>query len=334
MFSIQLINKDISQKFFDNFQGDKTFLQNVKYATLREKLKDEVLYYGFFANKNLVGIANIFFIQAKRGTFLHLPHGPLINSEYEIKGMKFFLEEYKKIGKTKKCDFVRIAPLLPIEKKSQIQEADFKPAPYFQTNPVQTIVLDLTKPEEEILAQMKKSTRYEIRRIEKSGIKTKMGNSQEDLNIFWQLHLETVSRQGFVPFSKKSTELEMQIFDQDCQIFSASIDDQYLASSVILFDQHSGYYHQGASIKHKMPVSYATLWSAILESKKRGCTEFNFWGVCAENEINHPWSGLSTFKRKFGGTERKYVHAQDFPLTKKYLLNFAVEKYRKWKRKY
>ncbi|NJP03885.1 peptidoglycan bridge formation glycyltransferase FemA/FemB family protein, partial [Candidatus Gracilibacteria bacterium] len=201
-------------------------------------------------------------------------------------------------------------------------------------NPDRTWILDLSQGEDEILAHMKKSTRYEVRRIEKSGITVKQGNTPEDLDIFWQLHLETVSRQGFTPFSKKSTETELQIFGEDAQIFSAQIDNKFYSSSIILFDKKSGYYHQGSSIYSKAPVAHATLWEAIKEAKRRGCTEFNFWGVSPEENKKHPWTGLSRFKRGFGGEEKKFVSAQDFPITKKYWLNFAIERYRKRKRNY
>jgi lipid II:glycine glycyltransferase (peptidoglycan interpeptide bridge formation enzyme) len=187
---------------------------------------------------------------------------------------------------------------------------------------------------DEILKNMRKSTRYEVRRIEKEGIKLSQGNSEKELNTFWKLHQKTAARQKFVPFSYKSTAIEMDIFGKDCQIFTATHNHENIASSVILFDSRSAYYHQGASVLSKIPGAHATLWAAIQEAKKRGCTEFNFWGVSPSEKIEHPWAGLSRFKRGFGGEERKYLRAQDLPLTPKYWLNFAVEKVRRWKRHY
>ncbi len=334
---------DISPQEFDNFyneyKGEKTFLQTSKYAKFREKMGEKVFLFGLFDNEKLIGIALIQKIEAKRGTFLHVPHGPLLKAEggrQKEELIKWFLKKYVELGKSEKCDFVRISPL--IEGDSAIEklfyEQKFRSAPVHLVNPEKTWTLDITKDAEEILAEMRKSTRYEVRRIEKVGIKTKMGNSSEDLKIFWDLHTETVKRQKFVPFSKKSTEIELEVFGDDCQIFSASVEGAYQSSSIILFDKNAAYYHQGASVYSKLPVAHATIWSAILEAKKRGCQEFNFWGVCGEEEKNHPWYGLSRFKRGFGGEERNYCHVQDYPITWKYWLNYAIEKYRKWKRNY
>ncbi len=188
-------------------------------------------------------------------------------------------------------------------------------------NPEKTWILDITPDEEALLAQMKKSTRYEVRQIEKKGLTVKQGNSAEDLDIFWELHRETVARQKFVPFPKKNTEIEIQTFSEDCQIFSTKVENDYLSSSVILFDDQSAYYHQGASQYSKLPVAHATIWAAIKEAKKRGCQTFNFWGIVDDEAKKHPWYGLSRFKRGFGGEEHNYLHCQDYPLTWKYTLN-------------
>ncbi len=360
-FSWDLISTSEFDKFYNQYEGEKTFLQTSKYAQFREKMGEKVFLFGVKEDEKIIGTCLIQKISAKRGTFLHVPHGPLLNAEGGMMNaelMKWFLKKYVKFGKNEKCDFARISPIIQRNKNSDFSPLDsrgdaegrgdvnklpkpdifkktgFRPAPVHLVNPEKTWTLDITKDEESILAQMRKSTRYEVRRIEKVGITTKMGNAPEDFEIFWDLHSETVKRQKFVPFSKESTEIEIEVFGDDCQIFSAAVENQYQSSSVILFDHHAAYYHQGASVYSKLPVAHATIWAAILEAQKRGCTEFNFWGVCGEEEKAHPWYGLSRFKRGFGGEERNYLHAQDYPLTKKYWLNFAIEKYRKWKRNY
>ena len=45
--------------------------------------------------------------------------------------------------------------------------------------PERTIVLDITKDEDERLEDMKKSMRYEVRRIEKSGITVQMAKDEK-----------------------------------------------------------------------------------------------------------------------------------------------------------
>ena len=61
-------------------------------------------------------------------------------------------------------------------------QENFCPAPVHLVNPEQTLLLNLQQTEEEILAQMKKSTRYEVRRIEKLGIKVLVFSDQSRLS--------------------------------------------------------------------------------------------------------------------------------------------------------
>ncbi len=343
---MNFVLRDISAKeidsFWQNFKGEKTFLQGASYGAFREALGEKNFQKGIFWGDQMIGIAQWQKISARRGTHFHTPHGPLIEKKYNGPALEFFLNEYKKIGKKEGCVWVRVSPLLGKEERVHFRAQKFRPSPVHLVNPERTWVLNLQQSEEEILKSMRQSTRYEVRRIEKCGITVRMGNTKKDLDIFWELHEETVKRQGFVPFARHTTEKELKIFGEEVQIFSASFEQKacpglrsgMCSSSIIIFDKNAAYYHQGASLHSKAPVSYATLWAAIREARKRGCKEFNFWGVSDEKERHHPWHGLSQFKRGFGGEERVFLHAQDAPLKIKYWLNWIIEKWRKWKRHY
>lgn len=332
------ISEKVLQDFYDRFSDRKTFLQTSNYANFQKELGKKIFLYGIFEKEELIGTALIQKIQTRLKTFLHCPHGPLIKTDNsQSKPFNFFLESYKKLGLTQKCDFVRISPLITPEEETLrvlFNTQKFRPAPIHLVNPEKTWVLNLEQTEEEIFKNMKKTTRYEIRRREKFDIKILSGNTDKDLDIFWDLHSQTVKRQGFIPFPKHSTALQLKSFGNNCLIFNGKIDQEFCSSAIIIFDKQTAYYQQGASKYCKFPVSHAVLWEAILEAKKRGCKEFNFWGICDKEQSKHPWYGLSKFKRGFGGKEENFMHCQDFPITYKYWINFCIEKYRKWKRNY
>lgn len=335
-YEVRPINDKQAETFYADFKDDKTFNQTMKFKQFREKVGEKMHVVGVFDLKNekIVGLASIQEIKRKLGSFLHVPHGPLVNQNHKPEAFEAFLGWYKDFGKQLGVDYVRLSPLAPLGYADLLAEHKYRSAMPYMVNPERTLTLDLTQSEDELLAQMSKTTRYEVRQGIKKGIIIKQGNEKEDVRHFWDLHEETFARQGFTPFAKANTEKEMEVFGADAQIFTAFDGETPLASSLILFDSAAGYYHQGASVRSKLPAPAATLWAAILESKKRGLKSFNFWGLSEANNKNHPWYGLSKFKRGFGGKETEYVHAHDFGLTWKYGIVRAVESYRRRKKGY
>ena len=59
--SIQI--KEISaqelQRFYNQFQGEKTFLQSSQYGEWRKAIKETILYYGIHDGNNIIGTALI-----------------------------------------------------------------------------------------------------------------------------------------------------------------------------------------------------------------------------------------------------------------------------------
>lgn len=337
MYDIKSISPQTQKEFYQRFKEEKTFLQQSQYGDFRSKTGEKILRYGIYKQNQLTGAFQIQKITSCFKSYLHIPHGPLIDKAVSTNQnfWDYLLPWYITLGKKEKVDLIRISPLISPNTKINFKTHGFKDAPVHLINPEKTWVLDIQKPIEDLLANMKKSTRYEIKKGNKGCLKIQIGNSHKDLDIFWNLHQATVQRQGFTPFPIKQTELQLKCFGDNIQIISVSDNDSnWLSSSIIIFDDQSAYYHQGASVYSKLPASHQSLYQAILEAQKRGCISFNFWGVCDENATKHPWYGLSKFKRGFGGYEQNYLHVQDYTLTIKGYLNQYIELYRKWKKNY
>jgi lipid II:glycine glycyltransferase (peptidoglycan interpeptide bridge formation enzyme) len=333
-FDVKDIDGKTLHAFYASFGGWKTFLQNEKYAQFREKISEKVHRKGIFFDGVLIGIAVVTYVKARRGTYLMCSHGPLIAKDADAGVWEFFYGWYAKYGKEMECDFVRYNALVDPKIENDLMKSGYRPAPVYMANPECTLLLDIAGDVESICAQMKKTTRYEVRKSQKGGIDVTMGNGEKDLEVFWNLHEKTFARKKFTPFAKKNTELELNVFGDDAQIFSAYVDGEPMASSLMIFDDKTVYYHQGASVRSKQPVAHATLWAAVLEAKKRGCKTFNLWGVSEAENKAHPWFGLSKFKRGFGGQEIRTMHVHDKPLTWKYWINWSVETWRRRKRGY
>jgi len=80
-----------------------------------------------------------------------------------------------------------------------------------------------------------------------------------------------------------------------------------------------------AIIFSKIPASYVVQWRSILEARKRGINLYNFYGIAPDDKPNHPWRGITLFKKGFGGREINYIHAHDLPVSPMYLVPRTIE---------
>jgi lipid II:glycine glycyltransferase (peptidoglycan interpeptide bridge formation enzyme) len=323
--------------FVDEF-APHTFLQSWQWKLSQEVMGNDVYALGIFKANEIIGAAFVYKINARRGSFLFCPHGPLIKEDWQ-ENFKILFEYLKLLAKKEKVDFIRISPLeIKTQEKCEFfKKIGFKDAP-IHMHPELGWLLDITLSEEELLANMKKRTRYSINKAKKDGVEIFCMDNAEHVEEFYPVYLETAKRQIFVPFSKEYVKKEFEIFSKENKIlvFFAKYKGEIITTAMIIYTNGSGFYHHGASIRKYSNITSAELlqWHAILEAKKRGLKLYNFWGISPEDNKNHPWTGVTQFKKGFGGFAEEYVHAQDYPVTLKYWLNYAIETIRRIKRKY
>ena len=329
--------------------AEKTFLQSWSWGEFNKLMGEQIWRFGVFSNGRLVAAALVLKISARRGTFLFIPHGPVIVEGLETRDKKEILQlillELSSMAKEEKASFIRISPILERNDVNVgiFEELNFRPAP-IHIHPEVTWELDITPPEEDLLMQMRKTTRYLIRQAEKNpDIQIIKSNNIEDLKLFWPVYLKTAKRHHFVVFPEKYLENEFKSFfeDKEITLFIGKYKDKVVSVAIFVFWQDICFYHHSGSLSkyNKIPVSYLLQWEAIKEAKRRGCNRYNFWGIAPDikteseaQKSEHPWAGLSLFKMGFGGYVKEYVKTQDYILSKKYWFNYIIEILRKRKR--
>lgn len=319
--------------FVLNCPAAKTFLHSWQWGELHTRQGSVVHRIGLEEQGRLVGVALLLTIRARRGSFLFCPHGPMLS---DWQWFPSFAEYMIARARDERMDFVRMSPL--VEKLdfdiSLFRHIGFRPAP-MHMHAETTWTLDLAPSEEALVSGMKKTMRNLVRRGSKDGVTVRFGVTQDLIGTFYELHERTVRLQDFVPFSKSFIKQEVDVFSPDNIIVAIAYHDGVpLAGAVVPIYGGVGYYHHGASLHSKVPASYVLQWEIIRELKRRGCAQYNFWGIAPTDDPKHSWHGLSQFKMGFGGYRTDYVHAQDYPLTWKYWLNYAVETARRIKRGY
>ncbi len=338
MVETKQITEKAEWNAFLNLHEEANFLQSWEWGEFHEQLKHQIERTGFYIENTLVGVMLAVVEPAKRGRYLTVPGGPIIDWENKelITHVKNSIEE---IGKRHNCVFARVRPQIHNNEHSKeiFTHMGFVPAP-IHLHAQLTLQLDLTKSEEELMMDMRKNTRYEVRKALSTGLTVQKSTDPESIQKFYDLQLETAKRQNFVPFSYTYLHEQFKVFAAQnmAYLYSAYHEQTLLAQAFIIFYGQEAVYHYGASAQagREYPGAYLLQWEAICEAKRRGMKRYNFWGITHEHEKNHRFYGLSIFKRGFGGEEVEYLPAQDLVLKKpQYIINKVIEHARKKIRK-
>lgn len=249
-------------------------------------------------------------------SYLYCPQGPIFeNLKFKIENLKLLFNKIKKIAKEEKAIFLRIDPAINIQNSEfNIQKLGFIKTKK-EVQPKDTLILDITKGEKELLRQMHHKTRYNLRLAQRKGVKIRQSIDLKDIDLFWDLMLETTKREGFKSHPKEYYRKQIEVLGKESlvRLFLAEYQDKVIAANIVSFFGNKATYLHGASLYQYREVMAPHLlqWQAILEAKKRSCKFYDFWGIAPQNQPNHPWAGITRFKKGFGGQEMHYLGAWD-----------------------
>jgi lipid II:glycine glycyltransferase (peptidoglycan interpeptide bridge formation enzyme) len=180
-----------------------------------------------------------------------------------------------------------------------------------------TVTLDLTKTEDELLAAMKQKTRYNVRLAGRKGVIVRRG-SADDFEMLYQMYAETAVRDGFTIRGEEYYLAVWQTFSEAGMLVPliAEVEDEPVAG-LMLFDYGgTAYYLYGMSRavhRNRMPT-YLLQWEAIRAAKEKGCTRYDLWGAPDVFDQSDSMWGVYRFKRGLGGEVVRTVGAWDLPL--------------------
>ena len=185
-----------------------------------------------------------------------------------------------------------------------------------------TVIVDLSASEDELLAHMKQKTRYNVRLAEKKGVQMRAG-TRDDLVMLYRMYAETSVRDGFVirpeAYYRTVWESFMKLPIERDQPFAepliAEVDGTAVAAIFVFYFARRAYYLYGMSLeshRDKMP-NYLLQWEAMRRAKARGCLSYDLWGAPDEfNEQDSMW-GVYRFKEGLGGEVVRTLGAWDYP---------------------
>jgi len=198
--------------------------------------------------------------------------------------------------------------------------------------PVDTRILDLSMDPEELLAEMRPKTRYNIRLARRRGIKVKDA-SFERLPEWYRMYLETTRRNGIFQHGYEGFKLLLQtkrknsLPNSDVRLLLAEEEGVPLAGMILVLHGRTATYLYGASSSRKrnlMPT-YRLQWEAIQLAKQADCSYYDMFGIPPDDTQSHPMHGLYRFKVGFGGYTFHRQGCWDYPIKKELYREYAGE---------
>jgi len=190
-----------------------------------------------------------------------------------------------------------------------------------------TVLIDLGLSEEELLANMKQKTRYNINLALRKGVSIRTGKPT-DIDLLIRMYAETSIRDGFAirndtyyreVWNTFMSSQRTEQFDQPvAEALVADVNGESVAGAIIFRFARKAWYLYGMSRmvhRDKMP-NYLLQWEAIKRAKAAGCTVYDLWGAPDEFIETDPLWGVFRFKEGLGGTIHRYLGAWDLPMNR------------------
>jgi lipid II:glycine glycyltransferase (peptidoglycan interpeptide bridge formation enzyme) len=277
---------------------------------------------------------------------LYVPKGPLLKWD-EPSLRQRILDDLQTFAHRQGAIFIKIDPNVWLgtgipetledrpEERGQAVLADLKERGWrFSDEQIQfrnTVLIDLTPSEDELLARMRQKTRYNIRLAERRGVTIRVG-TPGDWGLLYRMYAETSVRDGFTIRDENYYRTIWQTFQQPltdnpqdsssgcfsrpvCESLIAEVDGEPVAAVVIFRFARKAWYLYGMSReahREKMP-NYILQWEAMRRAKAAGCTIYDLWGAPDDFTESDTMWGVFRFKEGLGGMVVRTIGAWDYP---------------------
>ncbi|HMN19747.1 MAG TPA: peptidoglycan bridge formation glycyltransferase FemA/FemB family protein [Candidatus Moranbacteria bacterium] len=230
--------------------------------------------------------------------------------------------EIIKLAKKENTGWIRIEPQTAEQMEIIQKNTEYKivKAPY-DVQPRENFVLDISKSQEQLLAEMKSKTRYNIKLAQKHGVSVQaisdfqLPISKQYVESFLILTREMAARQGIVPHPDDYYRKMCEVFGGDMlRLYAAEHEGKILAANLVLFYGDTATYLHGSSSDKQRNVMAPFLlqWQAISDAKEKGCRWYDFGGIKTKDtrykaQDTNKWEGITSFKTGFSPNAKPVV---------------------------
>ncbi|WP_190973812.1 lipid II:glycine glycyltransferase FemX [Bifidobacterium reuteri] len=182
----------------------------------------------------------------------------------------------------------------------------------------QTVIVDLTGGDDQILARMKKRGRRDVRkalRESRAVCRDETTEALTDFKDYYDAMVETAQRDGFTPAPMSDyTDMLKALGPDHCRLFAARIDGRVVAWAIVTINHdHAVYYYACSRTEiQKDLVPDQLLYFFCCALGQYGCTQIDLMGI--GSDFAPSLRSLNTFKTKFSEDVEPVAPARDVPI--------------------
>lgn len=305
---------------------ESTYQNSYDYQHQRNEGVREIESFIFsFENKDIAGVH---YTMTKRflGLFkiANISSGLVFKHTISPEVVKNVLSHFLYWAKQKKASYCKVNLWIPSMKSSSIPEY-IQPIEGIFTSlgfyPIQegkhTYQIDISRTNEEILADMNSGTRRKIRKGLDSDVEIKIFETadENEINQFWKLYNYLGKKKGFTTLSEKSFKIEVRSLLNAGQgaIQVLKYNNQVINISFVTFVGMGMYYH--GAVNHDVTkqkgcpsAGHMAQWQMIQHLKREGHKKYDM-AFCPGPvpQKNHPLFDMWRFKFGFGGEYIRFM---------------------------
>ncbi len=330
LYLMEFLVDIVDEKKWNEFvvANNGSFLQSWQWGEFQKKEGHHITRTAVMENNSIILCTTVIRHELPmKKHYVYVPYGPVMiqNTIKTLDVFSFFIQNVKEKLAKNTTLFIKIEP-------DEHVPLDLKNVGFIQSEKnvqaTETMVMDLTLSEEELLARMKQKTRYNMRLAERKEVRiVSIDDTHEAKKTFLSLLSDTARRNGFRLHPQKHYNEMMNMFlesdakphDFALRLVFAFYKEEVLAAGLIgFFGGRATYLHGGSSDIHKeFMAPYLLHWEIMRTVKRMGYKEYDFWGITTnrtKKEQKVKWEGFSRFKQGFSGSVVEYPGAHDLVL--------------------
>jgi lipid II:glycine glycyltransferase (peptidoglycan interpeptide bridge formation enzyme) len=231
--------------------------------------------------------------------YVYIPYGPTARSGQSTEA----LQRSVQLARKHHLDFVRAEPV-GHDTEEALRHTAAVPSRAIQ--PRWTWILDLTPDETALHRGLSAGHRGNVNAASRRNIQIRSSRDPAEIEVFLALHEKAQHRPGFRGQSQRyhRTVAEILMPLGAAALYIAEVAGTAVAAATCFDFADTRYYAHAASdpeAGRRLGAAAPLVWSMILDARAEGRQRFDFWGVLPVDEPAHPWSGLTQFKKAFGG---------------------------------